>query len=350
MTVKKIQFGPIIRIIETYFVIVMLCILAYAFISKPGDFHYDISMLRAIAVMSSAAWSIWLIERRSIHARKWIPIFIIVVVILSILDIIWSGEMEKIAPVMGIPTLIIGGILYFAGSIFIICYFLFSNHAKEIFIFAPTHSDQPTSDSHENIYEKRFSWPWWRNLGIYYFVFSIFGHWLEIGFCWLIVLGVVMGDYDFSHAQLWDWWLCPYPAEGLAVVLIAAVLAPFKEWLFEKFDRRFIPTLIVSFLVNMLVCATIDFTTGITANANYELWDFRGLPFNFMGQILLQNTILYSIVATFFVWVVYPLMAKLLHRISKRMANDIFIALAALYLFLELLYYVNIGPNGIVFG
>jgi len=161
---------------------------------------------------------------------------------------------------------------------------------------------------------------------------------------------VVMGDYDFTHAQLWDWWLCPYPAEGLAMVLIAVLLAPFKEWLLKKFGGRIAPALIASFLVNMFVCAAIDFTTGITANADYSLWDYSDLPFNFMGQIVLQNTLVYSVAATFIVWVLYPLMAKALHRMNPRFANGMFFGLLAFYLFLELLYYVNFSPTGLVLG
>ena len=165
-----------------------------------------------------------------------------------------------------------------------------------------------------------------------------------------IVLGVVMGDYDFTHEQLWDWWLCPYPAEGIAVVLIALLLFPFKEWLHKKMHGRVFPTLVISFLVNMLVCASIDFTTGITANANFELWDYRDLPFNFMGQIVLQNTLVYSVAATFIVWVIYPLMAKWLHRMPQHYANGIFFGFVAFYVFLEVLYYVHIGPEGLIFG
>jgi uncharacterized membrane protein len=111
-----------------------------------------------------------------------------------------------------------------------------------------------------------------------------------------------------------------------------------------------LPTLIVSFLINMFACASIDFTTGITANADYHLWDYRGLPFNFMGQVLLQNTLVYSAAATFIVWVVYPLMAKALHRAPQSVVNGLFFGLVGFYAFLEVLYYVHLGPNGLVFG
>ena len=308
---SNVPLGPIVRVIEVYFVLAMLTVLGWALLMPAESFEYDITLIRVM---------------------------------------VFGGEYERIASVVSWPVLIAGGIAYFGGSLFIIVYFAFSPRAKQVFVIPSESSAKPTSDADEDIYEKPFTWPWIRNLVLYYCVFSIVGHWAEIGFCWLIVLGVVMGDYDFTHAQLWDWWLCPYPAEGIAVVLIALLLFPFKEWVLKKTGGRIWLTLIISFLVNMLVCATIDFTTGITANANFELWDYRELPFNFMGQIVLQNTLVYSTAATFIVWVIYPLMAKWLHRMPTRFANGLFVGFVAFYVFLEVMYYVHIGPNGLVFG
>ena len=344
------KFGPIIRIIEVYFALVVLTVLGYALLMPAADFVYDITLLRVMAVMAAAVRSLWLIEKRADSARLFVIVTMTIVIILSVLDIIFGGEYERIAKRVGMFQLVLGGVLYFGGSLFIVFYFAFSQHAKEVFV-EPLHgSTQPTRDPDESIYPKPFTWPWFRNIAIYYCSFSIFGHWAEIGFCMLIVLGVVMGDYDFSHAQLWDWWLCPYPAEGLAVVLIVVLLFPIKEWLLKKFNGHIAPALVVSFLVNMFVCAAIDFTTGITANADYQLWDYRGLPFNFMGQVLLQNTIAYTAAATLIVWVVYPLMAKALHRAPQYIVNGVFFGLMGFYAFLEVLYYVHIGPDGIVFG
>lgn len=347
---QRLPFGPAIRVIEVYFVLVMATVLGWALLMPAGDFKYDITLLRIMVVMAMAARSVWLIEQRVDITRPFVIVSMSLVIVISILDMVFGGEYDRIAALVSWPVLIAGGLLYFGGSFAIIAYFAFDPHAKVVFCEPSTHSTRPTHDPDENIYEKPLTWPWIRNLGIYYFTFSIVGHWAEIGFCWLIVLGVVMGDYDFSHAQLWDWWLCPYPAEGIAVVMIALLLFPFKEWVLKKTGGRVVLTLVISFLVNMLVCAAIDFTTGITANANFELWDYRHLPFNFMGQIVLQNTLVYSVAATFIVWVLYPLMAKWLHRMPPRYANGLFIGFAAFYLFLEILYYVHIGPEGLVFG
>ena len=352
----RTPLGPVVRVIELYFMLVIVTVLGYALLKPAETFEYDITLVRIMVTMAAAARSVWLIEKRSSQTRPYVVISMLAVIVLSVLDMAFGGEYERIAAVVSWPVLIAGGILYFGGSAFIVGYFAFSPHVKELFVVDDSDNDrapgsvQPTYDPDENIYEKPFTWPWIRNLFIYYFTFSIMGHWAEIGFCWLIVLGVVMGDYDFTHAQLWDWWLCPYPAEGIAVVLVALLLFPFKEWVLKKTGGRVWLTLIISFLVNMLVCATIDFTTGITANADYQLWDYRDLPFNFMGQIVLQNTLVYTTAATFIVWVIYPLMAKWLHRMPARYANGLFFGFLAFYLFLEVLYYVHIGPNGLVFG
>ena len=350
MDAARAKMGPIIRIVEVYFCLVILTILGYALAMPAGDFVYDITLVRIVVVMTAAVRSIWLIERRADTTRQFVVISSIVVVVLSLLDMFFGGEYERIAAVVTWPQLIAGGILYFSGALATIVYFAFSPHAKEVFVEPLEKAERLARKEDEEIYPRAFTWPWFRNLVIYYCVFSIVGHWAEIGFCWLIVLGVVMGDYDFSHAQLWDWWLCPYPAEGLAVVLIVILLFPIKEWLLKKFNGRVLPALAVSFLVNMLVCASIDFTTGITANWDYHLWDFRGLPFNFMGQVLLQNTLAYSLAATVIVWVIYPLLAKLLHRAPQSIVNGLFFGLVGFYAFIEVLYYVHIGPGGLMFG
>lgn len=375
MTEAPRKLGPIVRIIEVYFGAVLFTVLGYALLMPACEFSYDITLLRIMVAMAAAARSLWLIERRASTTRVFVIGSMSVVVALSVADMWLGGEYARIAEAVGLPFLITGGVLYYGASLFIIAYFAASPRVREIFavplkgsteagkipsengakgkaldVGAGSSQDEGTAQDEEDIYPKAFTWPWWRNLGLYYASFSIFGHWAEIGFCWLIVLGIFMGDYDFSHAQLWDWWLCPYPAEGLAMVLIVLVLKPFKDWLYEKLGKRFWPTLIISFAVNMLVCAGVDFFTGITANANYELWDYRELPFNFMGQVLLQNTIVYSVAATLIVWVIYPLLAKLLARAPQNVVNGLFVGFAGFYAFLEVLYYVHIGPTGLVFG
>ena len=53
---------------------------------------------------------------------------------------------------------------------------------------------------------------------------------------------------------------------------------------------------------------------------------------------------------TFCVWVLYPRRAKWLHRMPPRFAYGLFFGFVAFYVFLEVLYYVHVGPTGLVFG
>ena len=179
-----------------------------------------------------------------------------------------------------------------------------------------------------------------RNVSLLYAVYTIVGHWLEMLFCQLIRLGVVGGDYDRSNTMLWDWWLHPFPAEGIAGVLIAGGLSPLREVLLKRFDGRVAPALAVSFLANQIVCTSIDDLTGMVANRNYELWDYREMPFNFQGQICLQNSLVYSTAATFVTWLAYPARERWLAQLPSDVANLGFSALAPVYAFLCLTYFV----------
>ena len=187
------------------------------------------------------------------------------------------------------------------------------------------------------------SWSFWRDLAMYFIVCSFVGHWAEILFCNLIRAGVFMGGYDPTNAMLWDQWLFPFSAEGTALAMVVICLHPLKNWLVKRFDGKIAPALVLSFLANLIVCTSIDFGTGMVANQHFELWDYRDMPFNFMGQVCLQNSLVYSIAATIIVWLAYPAMDRALRKMPKVYANALFVALAAIYAFEALLHFVDPG-------
>lgn len=179
-----------------------------------------------------------------------------------------------------------------------------------------------------------------RNLVSLYCSYTIVGHWLEMLFCQLIKLGVVGGEYDRSNTMLWDWWLHPFPAEGIAGALIVLFLSPLRERLLSLFGGRVAPALAVSFLANQLACTSIDYLTGMVANRNYELWDYREMPFNFQGQVCLQNSLVYTTAATILTWLAVPARESWLRRVPTDAANLAFSALAPAYALLHLIYFV----------
>ncbi|MBO7674452.1 MAG: putative ABC transporter permease [Atopobiaceae bacterium] len=179
-----------------------------------------------------------------------------------------------------------------------------------------------------------------RNHVSLYGAYTMVGHWAEMLFCQLIKLGVVGGDYDRSNTMLWDWWLHPFPAEGIAGILIALALSPLQTKLLALTGGRVLPAMAASFLANQVVCTSIDYATGMVANRNYELWDYRDMPFNFQGQVCLQNSLVYTLAATLVTWIAYPARDAWLRRVPADAANLAFSALAPAYAFVNLLYFV----------
>lgn len=62
-------------------------------------------------------------------------------------------------------------------------------------------------------------------------------------------------------------------------------------------------------VVGGLIITMVEFWIGITVNRDYHVWDYRGLPGNFMGQICPQFTLL---------WIPAAFLAGLLHDFLEK--------------------------------
>ena len=68
------------------------------------------------------------------------------------------------------------------------------------------------------------SFAFWRNLAVYFCVFSVLGHWMEIVYCsFMNVFGIVDAD-----SLVWDDPMYPFLVYGVGVVVCALVLMPLK--------------------------------------------------------------------------------------------------------------------------
>lgn len=345
---KRLPIG--LRLVQAYFATMLLVALAGAAFSNPNEFDYGLNIIVSIFLTGTATVSIWVIQIRSKRAPLIAAVTIIVASLLIIINFA-TGTFNAMAAQTGIAgawCLVVAGIALAAAAL---AYLASSRGAREACTRVYDYSDAPGGQTWEIPLLKRIRlWEFWRDLAIYFVAFSFLGHWAEMLFCQLIRLGLVMGDYDPSNAMLWNQWLYPFSAEGIAVALIVLLLHPLSRWLLRKTGGRKIPAIILSFLANALVCTSIDFTTGITANYDYHLWDYSNLPFNFMGQICLQNSMVYSLAATLIVWVVYPLMDAGIRKLPKLVVDGIFWFLAGVYGFAALLHFMYLGPTGFVFG
>lgn len=255
--------------------------------------------------------------------------------------------------VVNVATSIVSGTFSVLGTIFgnayylfLLAYFAFSGRVKSVLVndMSAEHGIGKADD----FVIVRSGWPFYRNLGIYFVVFSVLGHWMEAAMCQLIRLGLVQGDYDPSNTMLWRDWLYPYPMEGAAVVLIALLLYPLYLWLRKKFKNQFVAHAI-SFVANAFTCTVIEFIGGILFNAHHQNWDYSNMPFNFMGQVCLQNALAFGVAASLIAWYAYPALERALARVRPAIMNIVFVVVIAAGGILFSLYAIA-PPDGIDLG
>ena len=338
--------GVKIRLVQIYYAVVLLVGLLYgAFINPEGDlgFVYDLSMIRAIVQMWTSAQAIWMLQRRFRIAVPFCIISTIACAVLSAIDVFGMGANILAYNLMGRFTTVSFVVVEYVLAALVVVYLALSHSAKRILVVElDMEPEGPGNSWHVLPYRKRIrTWVFWRDTIMYFIVFSFLGHWAEILFCRLIIAGVFMGGYDPTNAMLWDQWLFPFSAEGTALAMVVLFLHPLKERILRRTGGKRILTLLLSFLANAAVCTSIDFMTGMVANQHYELWDYRDMPFNFMGQVCLQNSMVYSIAATIIVWIVYPLMDRALRIIPRSYADALFIGLCGFYAFEVTLHFFN---------
>ena len=341
-----------VRACQFYFGFVLIAALAYALVTAPSDFAYDFSLVHGFATAALAAVNVWLFQKRAASARYFAFGSIIALGVLSVADMFLFGAFDVVAARFGEPFTGIALIVQYSLGAAVCAYLALSPNVKHV--LSRDLDRQPLAmqgHSFDTPLKQRVrTWVFWRDLMIYFIVFSFMGHWAEMLFCYNIHLGVFMGDVDFSEVMLWKQWLFPYCAEGVAVVAIAVVLTPVKEWLLKRFGGRVVPALLVSVVVTAAVCTAIDFTCGMICNQNYEVWDYRQIPFNFMGQVCLQNSAVYTVAATLILWVFYPMMDRGLRRMPRSVADGLSFALLGVYAFSALLHFMYVGDMGLVVG
>ncbi|MDR1087686.1 MAG: putative ABC transporter permease [Coriobacteriales bacterium] len=229
-------------------------------------------------------------------------------------------------------------------DVLLLLYFLTSRRVKAVLTRPLAMEPGSTELQEDESYFRPRTWAFWRNLIIYFCVFSVVGHWMEAGYCTLIRFGILPGVYD-PESLIWTEWFYPFLVYGFGMVACVLVFYPIKNVLQKKLNGFL--ALAISFVVNALVCTLIELVMGLILNqpladGSLPLWDYRDMFCNFMGQVCLQNAIAFGLVATLVTWVVYPALQNLLGRIPKDIMTGIFIVVVILFSILFFLYCINI--------
>lgn len=245
------------------------------------------------------------------------------------------------------PTVTVASALTsIAFNVFLLLYFIFSDRVKAELV-NDLSSDKGTAEGEELVIDRK-GWPFWRNLIIYFVVFSVLGHWMEAAYCQLIRLGLAPGEFHPENTMLWRDWFYPYPMHGTAVVLMALILYPLFEW-FKKHLRGRLMPYVASYATNVIAVTLIELVGGLMFNAQLQNWDYSNMPFNFLGQVCLTNSLLFGVAASVISWWVYPMCERFIARVRPATMNIVCVIVAIIGAILFSLYAIA-PPEGVDLG
>ena len=321
------------RVVQVLFACHIAVYLVWLMLTSRDAMTYNVTSIMDWVMVILEGVAFWMFINRYKVARP-------VVIAIALIGIFVPAIVDIALNRFNFVALISSSMFY----IFLLFYFIFSKRVKSTLI-NDLGKNKGDYEKEEFVVNRR-GWPFVRNLIIYFIVFSILGHWMEMGMCQFIIMGVVQGEYDPSNTMLWRDWLYPFPMEGAAVVVIALVLYPFFVWLKKKFTgkRRWI-AYVISFFAGALLCTIIEFSMGLIVNADLQLWDYRDNFCNIMGQVCLQNTMAFGVVAAIITWWVYPLMERMIARVPQDIMNIVAVVIFVFGGIVWSLYLIN--PPGV---
>ena len=338
---KVFQFIFVVNIVGTIFGLVFMI---------KGSYEILFNDVLLLTNLIFKAIAFWLILERKRFAR----IFVISFCSFNII----AGTIHNLAIAEFSLEL---QITYSLFDILTILYFTFSRRVKGVLRedFNTQESSQSSTaqiGEHENLlkrtdYYRPKTWAFWRNILIYFCVFSVVGHWLEALYCTLIRFGILPGIYD-PNSQIWSDWLFPFVVYGIGAVACVLLLFPVKNLLHKRFKSTAL-VFALSFVINATICTLIELAMGLMLNqpladGTMPLWDYRDMFCNFMGQVCLQNAIAFGLISTLMVWILYPLLETGMEKLSDTTANIVFIAIAVGFTILFFLYCINVDLEQLV--
>lgn len=149
----------------------------------------------------------------------------------------------------------------------------------------------------------------WKELLIFVWAFSLFGHWLELAWSltrWLVDNDDVWRPIDVTFLPL----ALPY---GLGVVPLILVTVPLI--------RRFKPSPLLVFVLNTILTGVVEYLSAAVVVALFgrnQFWDYSEDPYNLNGYVCLKSASAFGVAGTVFVYFLYPTCDRLLRRLSDR--------------------------------
>ena len=196
---KKLGFMRVLQFFFAFNVIVTISLLAFLI---KGSYELEFSNILDFVNLIFDSISFWLIWQRKRLARHFIIGFSLFNIFIGTAFNIATGHFS-----------LVGQLFSCTPDLILLAYFLTSRRAKAV-LTQPFDAEVKQRELAKDLdcYQPR-TWAFWRNIIIYFCVFSVVGHWMEAAYCTLIRFGMIPGTYD-PNSQIWSDWLLPLIVYG----------------------------------------------------------------------------------------------------------------------------------------
>lgn len=147
-----------------------------------------------------------------------------------------------------------------------------------------------------------------KELFIYFWVTSLLGHYLEV--IWAYLTRIVTNRPSWTPRA--PTILPLAPPYGLGAVAVILLTVP----LIKKY--RLNP--IVVLILNIIITGAIEYVCAVAIvlyAGHNRFWNYTNQPFNINGYVCLESAVIFGIAATLFLYLIYPLCDKVLHKLKR---------------------------------
>jgi len=177
-------------------------------------------------------------------------------------------------------------------------------------------------------------WVFWRDSFIYFWVFSLIGHLFE--FPWISLMNAIGQNLPYPPLVA---IAIPYGFGVLGILWFVYPILKKKNW-----------GPVMAFILSAVVCTAIEFVCALVIYLIYGhnvFWDYSHDFANLFGFICLKNSLAFGAVALLFIYVLFPLMDRLMTKLGQIKLNIIFWILFGGYILIHLFALILTGDvNG----
>ena len=170
----------------------------------------------------------------------------------------------------------------------------------------------------------------WRDSFIIFWVFSFIGHLME--YPWIAMMNSLGQSLPFPPFFV---IAVPYGFGALAIL-----------WFVYPFVLKKKIGVIMTFILSAVVCTVIEFICALVTYLVYGqnvFWDYSDQFMNLFGFVCLKNSLAFGVVGVLFVYVLFPLMDRIMKNLGSSNLTKIFWVLFVGYLAIRMYLLITTG-------